>query len=163
MLTAIAIVARNRVIGDGHDQPFKFSEDWRRFKSRTIGHALIMGRRTYDALDALPGRVTIVVSRNPAAVTVTPPNLAVGSIEEAIRAAEALDLGEIFLLGGGQLYELGLPLTDVLDLTEVHRDAVGTVKFPEIDPAVWQEVSREPMGEFDFVRYERQQPLGDST
>ena len=155
MLTAIALVPQNRVIGDGFDQPFKFSLDWQRFKQRTLGHVLIMGRKTYDSVGSLPGRVSIVVSRRPGTVKIEEPNLAVSSFEEALSLAEEFDLGEIFLIGGGQLYEIGLPWVDVLDLTEVPQDGEGTVMFPEIDPTIWEEVSREPHGEFDFVRYER--------
>ena len=155
MLTAIALVPQNRVIGDGFDQPFKFSLDWQRLKQRTLGHVLIMGRKTYDSVGSLPGRVSIVVSRKPSTVKIEEPNLAVSSFEEALSLAEEFDLGEIFLIGGGQLYEIGLPWVDVLDLTEVPQDGDGTVMFPEIDPTIWEEVSREPHGEFDFVRYER--------
>ena len=159
VLTAIAVVARNGVIGDGADQPFKFALDWRRFKRRTLGHALIMGRRTYDSIGALPGRVSIVVSRNPGKVTVEERNSVVGSFDEALTVAKNLDFGEIFLIGGGQMYEIGLPYVDVLDITEVPLDAEGQVKFPQIDPTVWKEVSRESHEEFDFVRYERIVPL----
>lgn len=158
MLTAIAIVARNGIIGDGFDQPFKFAEDWSRFKKRTKGHALIMGRKTFDSIGVLPDRVAIVVSRTPEKIQLEAPNQAVSSFLEAVEAAEKLEMGEIFLLGGGQLYAIGLPYMDVLDITEVHADAEGSVKFPLIDPQIWQEVNREPRGDFDFVRYERRKP-----
>lgn len=160
-LVSIAVVAANRVIGDGNDQPFKFAEDWRRFKSVTMGHPLIMGRKTHEAMGLLPGRFSIIVSRNPAAVAIEtdadgkPRGVAVSSLDEAIQLAEQRDPELAFVIGGGQIYAATMDIVDELDLTEVHAAAAGTVLFPEIDPEIWAEVSREPREEFDFVSYQR--------
>ncbi len=159
-ITAIAVVARNGVIGDGEDQPFKFREDWARFKKVTMGHPMIMGRKTHDAMGLLPGRVSIVVSRNPQRVQFDQApddaarGYAVGSLAEAIELAKTLD-DQIFVIGGGQIYRLAWPILDELDLTEVHAEAEGEVRFPEVDDQQWRETSRDPRGEFDFVRYVR--------
>lgn len=160
-LIAIAVVARNRVIGDGADQPFKFPEDWARFKKVTMGHPMIMGRHTHEAMGLLPGRVSIVLTRRPAAIKFPigddgqPRGHAVASLDEAIELASQLDDELAYVIGGGEIYRLAWPLLDELDITEVHQDASGSVVFPEIDPQLWREVSREPRGEFDFVRHER--------
>lgn len=159
-LIAIAVVARNGVIGDGDDQPFKFPEDWRRFKKVTMGHPMIMGRRTHDAIGLLPGRLSVVVTRHPEQVRFPlgedgePRGYAVDSIRKAIEVASGRD-DVVFVIGGGEIYRQFMPLVDQLDLTEVHAAAVGSVRFPEVSPDEWTEVSREPHGEFDFVRYER--------
>lgn len=160
MLTAIAIVARNGVIGNGRDQPFAFSEDWRRFKARTLGHPLIMGRRTYELIGCLPGRLSIVLSRSPQTLVFpsdeqgTPRGYAVDSLAAALtKAAELAE--DSFVIGGGEIYRLAWEWLDELDLTEVHADAEGSVSFPVIDPGEWVEFEREPRGEFDFVRYRR--------
>ncbi len=157
---AIALVARNGVIGDGTAQPFSFAEDWRRFKRVTLGHPLIMGRRTVEAIGRfLPGRTTIVVTRHPGRVIVPDGADArvAGSLVEALRVAAALD-DVVFVAGGGTIYEQAWPYLTALDLTDVHADAAGDVRFPDVDPGEWEETRREPGPEFDFVGYRRRSP-----
>ncbi|MBK8462117.1 MAG: dihydrofolate reductase [Nigerium sp.] len=156
---AIAIVARNRVLGDGERQPFEFAEDWARYKKVTLGHPMIMGRATHDAIGRwLPGRTTIVVTRTPESVELPDdPRVTahvVGSVEEALELARSLD-DTVYVAGGGQIYHAAWDQLDELDLTEVHADAEGSVLFPAIDPQVWKEDRREPRGAFDFVGYRR--------
>ncbi|GAA2178985.1 dihydrofolate reductase [Brooklawnia cerclae] len=159
-VVAIAVVARNGVIGDGHDQPFKFREDWARFKRVTMGHPLIMGRPTHEAMGLLPGRTSVVLTRHPEGLTFPraedgkPRGYAVSSIEQALEVARGLD-DTVFIAGGGQVYRLAWPHVDELDLTRVHQDAAGDVVFPDVDPGGWLEVAREPHEQFDFVRYQR--------
>lgn len=153
---AIAVVGRNGVIGDGHDQPFKFREDFERFKAVTMGHPIIMGRHTLDAIGSyLPGRTTIVVSRDPEQIELSDresaPSFAVGSVELALELAEALD-DVCFVCGGGQVYRNMWDYLTELDITEVHTEAPGSVTFPDVDPDDWRELCREPRGEFDFTR-----------
>ncbi|MFT8396320.1 dihydrofolate reductase [Propionibacterium sp.] len=159
-LIAIAVVAANGVIGDGRDQPFKFTEDWARFKRTTMGHPMVMGRTTHDAMGLLPGRTSIVVSHDPH--TVKWPDampegsrgIAVSSVESAL--ARALELDDlVFVIGGGQIYKACWPWLTGLDITEVHSEAAGEVMFPVIGDDEWREASREPKGEFDFVSYHR--------
>lgn len=159
-IVAIALVARNRVIGDGQTQPFSFAEDWARFKRVTLGHPLVMGRRTHDAIGRfLPGRTTIVVTRHPATLRIPPDAAArtADSVEGALALAAGLD-DVVFVAGGGTVYAQAWPYLTALDLTEVHADAVGHVRFPDVDPAEWAEVRREPRAGFDFVGYRRRDP-----
>jgi len=158
-LIAIAIVGANGVIGDGAHQPFEIPQDWARFKRVTLGHPLIMGRRTHDAIARwLPGRTTIVVTSRPESVELPDGDrargFAVAGVDAAIELALSLD--EVaYVAGGGTVYRQAWPRLTHLDLTEVHATAPGSVFFPEIDPAEWAEVSREPHDGFDFVGYRR--------
>jgi len=160
-IIAIAIVSANGVIGDGERQPFEFAEDWARYKRVTLGHPMIMGRRTHEAIGRwLPARPTIVVTSRPELVDMPPAGstatgYAVRSVEAALDLARTLDDEEIYVAGGGQVYRAAWDHLTDLDLTEVHAEAEGAVRFPEIDPAQWVEVRREPRGEFDFVGYRR--------
>lgn len=160
-IIAIAIVAANGVIGDGQKQPFEFAEDWARYKRVTLGHPMIMGRKTHEAIGRwLPGRPTIVVTSSPESIELPGPDstatgYAVRSLDEAIEVAGNLDGEEIYIAGGGLIYHQAWDRLTDLDLTEVHADADGAVHLPEIDPAEWVEVRREPHGEFDFVGYRR--------
>lgn len=159
-VVAIAAVLANRVIGADGDQPWSHRDDFARFKQLTRGHVMIMGRRTYDAIGrALPGRHTIVLTRNPAwrahgrgAETVrTAPDLAAAR-ELAGREWPRAGIG---ILGGGEVYRLAMPVTTRLEITEVPLERPGDVTFPRIDPAVWQEVSRQPADGFSWVTYRR--------
>lgn len=159
-VVAIAVVAANGVIGDGNDQPFKFREDWARFKRVTMGHPLVMGRRTHDAMGMLPGRTNVVVSRSPQDV-VWPDDapadsrgVAVSDLGQALGLAGGMD-EQIFVIGGGQIYRAAWDWLTDLDITEVHQDAAGSVSFPEITSEQWRETSREPHELFDFVHYAR--------
>jgi len=162
-ITAIAIVGANGVIGDGERQPFEIAEDWARFKKVTHGHPLIMGRRTHDAIGRwLPGRATIVVTRTPESVLLPEPAeggtataYAVGSLDAALELAAELDDDVVYVAGGGTIYEQAWPRVTDLDLTEVHKEAEGSVHLPPIGPDEWVEVSREPHDGFDFVSYRR--------
>ncbi len=163
-LIAIAIVAANGVVGDGEQQPFKFSEDWQRFKRVTMGHPLIVGRRTHDVMGFLPGRFSIIITRDPSKVEIEvddrgePKGIAVKTLEEAItEAAKRDDLAHV--IGGGEIYKMAWPIVDELDLSEVHMPADGDVKLPQIDPEIWVETSRDPRGAFDFVTYQRRADL----
>lgn len=153
---AIAVVGTNGVIGDGKDQPFKFREDWARFKQVTMGHPIILGRHTHEAIGGyLPGRTTIVVSRDPEQIELSDdenaPSFAVGSVEMALEVAENLD-DVCFVCGGGQVYENTWEMLTELDITEVHDSAEGSVLFPEVDDDEWRLLTREPREGFDFTR-----------
>ena len=158
-IIAIAIVDANGVIGDGERQPFEIAEDWARFKRVTLGHPMIMGRRTHDAIARwLPGRTTIVVTRSPDAVELPTDGRATGyavtSLDAALELARSLDT-VVYIAGGGSIYAAAWPLVTDLDLTEVHQEAEGSVKLPPIEAAEWVEIFREPHDGFDFVSYRR--------
>jgi dihydrofolate reductase len=153
----IAAVASNGVIGARNAMPWHLPADLRHFKATTLGHPVIMGRRTFESIGrALPGRANIVVTRSGA--WAAPGCVTAGSLEAAYAAAGAAE--EVFVIGGGELYRAALPHAERLHITEIHAAFEGDATFPPIDPAQWREAAREVhAGEapfrFDFVRYER--------
>ena len=159
-VVAIAAVARNRVIGAGADIPWHLPGEQARFKRLTLGHALVMGRRTYDSIGRpLPGRRTVVVSRDPDWRPVADPGGLVrlsGDVGEALRLARELVADRaVMVAGGAEIYRAAWGSTTVLELTEVDLEPPGDVLFPPVDPAVWTEVRREPGEGCAFVRYRR--------
>jgi dihydrofolate reductase len=160
MLSMIAAVARNRVIGGDNQLLWHLPEDMRHFRETTRGKPVIMGRKTWESLPdsfrPLPGRHNIVISRNPA-YPATGATLA-GSLEEAIlKAGSGV---EAFVIGGAELYRQALPLASRLYLTEIEQDFEGDAFFPEVMPQDWQETSRQTQQgksspQFSFVVYQR--------
>lgn len=141
-LSLIVAVADNDVIGLGKDIPWRLPEDWRRFKRLTMGHHLLMGRRTYESIGRpLPGRTTVVISRGrpelPAEVTLA------GSLDDAIEIAREAGDEEAFIAGGAEVYRHGLELADRLYLTRVHTSPEGDTHFPAWDRDAWTVTSRE--------------------
>ncbi|MGH8687536.1 MAG: dihydrofolate reductase [Burkholderiales bacterium] len=153
----VAAVSANGVIGANGKLPWQLPEDLRHFKSLTLGHPVIMGRRTWESLaQPLPGRENVVVTR-------TPGYEAPGAhVAASLEGALALCAGEpvAFVIGGSELYAAALPIADGLVLTEIHRAFEGDVRFPEFDRSRWRETQRRPQAgagglAFDFVLYER--------
>jgi len=150
-VTLIAAVGANRAIGRDNGMPWHLPEDLAHFKATTLGHTLVMGRRTYDSIGrTLPGRTTVVVTRQ--AGWSGPGVLVAHSLEQALEMADG---GEVFVAGGGEIYAQALPLADAMVLTELEQSPEAEVFFPEVDPADWREVHREPRDGFSFVTYER--------
>ncbi|HSJ34012.1 MAG TPA: dihydrofolate reductase [Acidimicrobiia bacterium] len=155
-ITMVAAVARNGVIGRDGGLPWHLPEDLRRFKAMTMDHVLVMGRKTFESIGRpLPGRTTIVVTRQPdwsapEGVLVAP------SVETALQQAAALD-DDVFVVGGADIYRQALDRADVLELTEVDADPDGDVHFPAVDRSTWAETSRIVGDGFDFVTYMREQ------
>lgn len=153
----VAAVAANGVIGSKGTIPWRLPEDLRHFKALTLGHPVIMGRRTWESLGkALPGRKNIVVTRNPAYRA--PGATVVGSLEAALALCAGQEIA--FVIGGAELYQAALPVADGLVLTEIHRNYPGDTRFPELDRHQWRETERKPGTaadgpRFDFVLYER--------
>jgi dihydrofolate reductase len=151
-VTLIAAVGRNGVIGADNDMPWHIPDDFAYFKRTTLGHPIVMGRRTFDSIGrVLPGRRTIVVTHQP--------DWAHPGVETAHSLSEALSLAgpadEVFICGGGQIYAEAMPWAHRLLITEVDESPEGDVHFPEIDISDWREVSREPREGFSWVAYER--------
>nr|AIA15653.1 Dihydrofolate reductase [uncultured bacterium]AIA15760.1 Dihydrofolate reductase [uncultured bacterium] len=149
----IAAVARNGVIGTGNDIPWRIPEDWARFKAITMGHVLIMGRRTYDSIGRpLPGRTTVVVTRNQSwhadGVIVA------ADLDEAFARSGELSPERVFVAGGGQIYAAAWDRLDRLEITEVDAEPVGDVRFPTIGPE-WTETARESRNGFAFITFEK--------
>jgi dihydrofolate reductase len=162
-VSLIAALSRNRVIGRDNALPWKLPEDLKRFKALTLGHPVIMGRKTYESILAalgkpLPGRENIVVTRSPDYRA--PGCRVVHSLAQALEAARAAPgSDECCVIGGEEIFRLSLPIADRLELTEIHRGYEGDTWFPPYDPAEWQETAREPRESgglrYDFVTYQR--------
>lgn len=160
-ISLIAAVSENSVIGDGEKLLWHIPEDFKYFKATTMGKPIIMGRRTYDSIGRpLPGRLNIVITRNndwkADGVTTAP------SLEEAIKIAQNQNVNEIFVIGGGQIYAAALPFATSVYLTLVQGVYTGDVRFPDLDPKIWQEVSRKKGTDcdkvgmnYEFVVYEK--------
>ena len=138
-LSLIVAVARNGVIGREGALAWKISDDLKRFKEVTTGHPVIMGRKTFDSIGKpLPNRINIVVSRK---MKDRDGVIVARSISDAIEAAKSaaadLEVGEIFVIGGADLYEKTLPAADRIYLTEVDAVVDGDVRFPTLDEAQW--------------------------
>jgi len=162
-IVLIAAIAENRVIGVDGEMPWHLPADLAHFKRKTMGNPVIMGRRTYESIEAqidgpLPGRTNIVLSRSspdlPAAVQL------VDSTDEALDAATAVcaadaDATRIFVVGGASVYEQFLPTADRLILTEIHESYRGDTRFPAFSADDWVETDREDRDGFSFVEYDR--------
>ena len=153
-LIIIAAISENNVIGSGNEIPWDISEDRKRFKKLTIYHPVIMGRKTLESVlkrlgKPLPDRKNIVLTRQ---------NISregiyiVHSVDEAIN----LCAGEYsYVMGGGKIYRLFLPLVDRMEITRVHKNVDGDVFFPEVNWTEWEEINREYKGEYSFLTYIR--------
>ena len=162
-VSLIAALSRNRVIGKDNALPWKLSDDLKRFKALTLGHPVVMGRKTYESIIAalgrpLPGRENIVVTRSPDYRA--PGCRVVHSLAQALEAARAAPGGdECCVIGGEEIFRSALPVADRLEFTEIDRDFEGDTWFPEYDPGNWQETARETRRtdglSYDFVTYQR--------
>ncbi len=139
-ISIVVAVAENGVIGNAGDLPWRLSGDLQRFKQLTMGHALVMGRKTYESIGRpLPGRVSIVLTKQRdyqpgrAEVRVTL------SLDEALSILPATDMdhNEVFVVGGAEIYRMALPRAARLYRTVVHASPEGDAYFPGIDPEAW--------------------------
>jgi dihydrofolate reductase len=152
-ITLIAAVAENniigRTVGGVSSLPWRLSDDLKRFKRRTLGHAVIMGRTTYESVGApLLGRENIVLTANPA--WSAPGVTRAGSLHDALALATAFEHAhhadaeaEVFVIGGAKVYASALPHATRLDLTLVHANVDGDTRFPEVDWNRWRLVESE--------------------
>jgi dihydrofolate reductase len=165
--------ARNRVIGRDNGLPWKLSSDLQHFKAVTMGRPMIMGRKTFQSIGkALPGRTTIVVTRDPdyKAEEV----LVASSLSSALQLAEPIaardGVGEIIIAGGGDIYAQALPLADRIIATEIELEAEGTTSFPALDSDDWQVTSRTRVArgprddaDYEIVIYDRRMRAASLT
>lgn len=160
ILSAIAAMASNRVIGKNGDLPWRIPEDFKFFKEKTMGHIMLMGRKTFDSLGKpLPGRLHVVLTRQK---DYAPEGAHVfHDIQSALdfcRSQTEKWGNEVFVIGGGDIFRELLPMIDRIYLTEIHKEFEGDAFFPEFDRNEFREISRTPRTEplpFDFVTYER--------
>ncbi|MHB1678208.1 MAG: dihydrofolate reductase [Sulfuriferula sp.] len=160
IISLIAAVSRDGVIGIRNSLPWHLPADLRYFKKLTLGHTIVMGRKTFESVGRpLPGRTNLIISREAyAAPTGTE---VVHSIDSAITFCA--DQNEVFFIGGGEIFQQIMSLAQRLYLTEIDMEiAQGDAWFPEFDKTVWKETQREAQYDeasqcaFDFVIYERQ-------
>lgn len=156
MISIIVAVAENGVIGKDNQLLWRLSDDLKQFKALTSGHAIIMGRKTFDSIGKpLPNRTNIVITRQ-SKVSDDTAVLVADSIERAIEMAKKLKGNdEIFIIGGGNIYEQSLAITDKVYLTEVKTTIDGDTYFPALSEDEWEEISRKPYqknekNEYDF-------------
>ncbi len=158
-ISLLVAMARNHVIGINNTLPWRIPEDLKYFKALTLGHHMIMGRKTFDSIGKpLPGRTTVVVTHNQELQLAG--CVMAHSLEQAIAACG--NDSEIFVVGGAEIFAQSLLLADTLYITEIQQDFAGDAHFPEFDPSEWQEVARkrcnqtEPQPlEYHFVTYRR--------
>lgn len=157
-IALIAALAKNRVIGVHNTLPWRLPEDLQHFKALTMGHHIVMGRKTFESIGrALPGRTTVIISRT--AYSAPADCLVTHSIPDALTACEGDQ--EVFFVGGAQLYEQALPLADRLYLTEIQAEFAGDAWFPEFEPTDWVTFRRDQRHDsgsglsYDFAIYQR--------
>ncbi len=162
-ISIIVAVSENGVIGRDGGLPWHLSADLKRFRQLTMGHTIVMGRRTWESIGrALPGRTMIVVSRQANFHAPVEGIRVANSLENALQIASANGEEEAFVIGGGQLYAEALPRANRLYLTRVHAEVDGDTQFPVFDLSEWRLVSTEPHAadakndySFSFEVYER--------
>ena len=149
----VAAVARNRVIGNGPEIPWRIPGEQAEFKRLTMGHTLVMGRTTYESIGRpLPGRTTIVLTRDRswAAAGV----LVAHSLDDALARADALP-GAVMVVGGAQVYDAALPRATEQVISEVPLTPEGDVRYPDFDRSEWAEASREVFEGYERVHLRR--------
>lgn len=152
-LGLIVAVAKNRAIGREGALPWRIPEDLKHFRRVTTGHAVIMGRKTWDSIGRpLPERRMIVVTRNPDLQLAGAET--VGSVQDAIARARQTDAMPI-VIGGAEIYRAALPRVTKIWLTEVPREVEGDAFFPELPASEWREVARRRGEEAEYVELER--------
>ena len=163
-IALLAAVAANGVIGDRNALPWRLPEDLRHFKALTLGHPVVMGRKTFESIGRpLPGRANIVVtrSRDYQATGCTVVDSVAAALEAAVSDIEAKQSADVvYVIGGADIYRQVLAAANCLELTEIKSEFPGDARFPDIDWGEWQETQRsahisESGLAFDFVTYER--------
>ncbi len=146
-ISLIVAMASNRTIGLNNKMPWHLSADLKRFKTITMGSPILMGRKTFESIGRpLPGRTNIILSRNPAYTQAG--CVVVNDLETAIWTG-CRNSGEIFVIGGCDLYEALLPRAETIYLTEIRREFAGDTFFPELNMEAWVEAEREDVEDAD--------------
>jgi dihydrofolate reductase len=164
IISAIAALSQNRVIGKNNDLPWRLPDDMKFFMETTKGHHVIMGRKNYDSLHdkykPLPNRTNMVITRQE---TFNAPGcIVLHAVEPGLEIAERVGENECFIIGGAEIYKLSMPYTNRLYLTEIQAEVQGDTYFPQFNTKEWREISRKhhPADErhqysFDFVIYDK--------
>ena len=159
MITIIVAASENDVIGNNNNLIWHLSKDLIRFKNLTKGHHVIMGRKTFESMPkALPNRTNVVITRNK---NYTAENITVvDSLENALKVCK--DDPQPFIIGGGEIYRIGLTYAKRIELTRVYHNFEGDTTFPQIDKNLWKEVENIKMFDienhnynFSFITYDK--------
>lgn len=153
IVSLIVAMSENRVIGRDGDMPWRLSADLRRFRNLTMDHTIVMGRRTWESIGRLlPGRKTVIISRNP--------DFSVDGATVAVNLNDALQTvsgeSEVFVIGGGEIYRVALPIANRMYVTRVLAQIEGDTTFPEVDWGQWTRAesevhSADEKNNYDFV------------
>jgi dihydrofolate reductase len=146
IISLIVAVDEKGGIGKKNQLPWHLRSDFQRFKSITMGHHLVMGRKTYETIGIpLPGRTMIIITKNQSYL---PKGcIVVNSIEEAIRVADRNNEKEVFIIGGGEVYKQSIDIANKIYLTAVHADTDADVFFPKIDNSSWKMIWSEEIAQ----------------
>lgn len=158
-LSIIVAVSENNLIGINNDLPWKLSADLKRVKTITMGHHLIMGRKTYESIGRpLPGRTIVIITRNKDYKAEG--CIVVPSLKEAIAVAQ--NDPEPFIFGGGEIFREALPMVNKIYMTRIHQRFEGDTYFPELNEQEWKQVSKNDFSpdeknnySYSFLNYER--------
>lgn len=164
IISLIAALSQNRVIGKNNTLPWHLPDDMKFFMQTTKEHHIIMGRKNYDSIPEkfrpLPNRTNIIVTHQPSFKA--PGCLVVNSLERGLEIARLHGEQELFIIGGSEIYQLGMPYANRLYVTEIHAVIDGDTFFPDVNPKEWKEISRKPhpadgrhLYSFDFVIYDK--------
>jgi dihydrofolate reductase len=159
-ISLIAAIGKNRELGRGNELIFKIPEDMKFFREKTRGHAVIMGRKTYESIGhPLPNRTNIIITRDSSFMIHDSNTKVIHSIEEALEFAKSIEQKEIFIIGGAQIYSLALPFADKLYLTLVNKEVKDADAFfpdySEFKKVLFERKSRDKNYSYTFLDLER--------
>jgi dihydrofolate reductase len=141
MVSIIVATASNNVIGKDNQLIWHLPADLKHFKQLTMGHPILMGRKTYESIGKpLPGRTTVIITRQQDFKA--DGCIITHSVQEAIEKAKEID-EQVYIIGGAEVYKEALPLTDCIELTNIHHSFDGDTYFPEITESDWEVISKE--------------------
>ena len=162
LISIIVAVSENGIIGKDNQLLWRLPDDLKRFKQLTLGHPMIMGRKTFESIGKpLPGRTSIVITRQK---NYQPDGVVIAdSLENALELAKTLETSEAFIIGGGEIYRQAQEIADKLYVTEVHTTIDGDTSFEILDPVAWKESERivhetdeRHKFKYEFVNYIKQ-------
>jgi dihydrofolate reductase len=154
-IALIVAMSENGVIGDKGKIPWHVREDLQRFKRLTMGHPIVMGRKTYESIGKpLPGRTNIVLTQTPNFIA-SSGVLTFANLDAALEHCHEKNHDSAFIIGGSKVFQLALPLADRLFITEVHQHVNGDTRFPDYDRSQWLETARDDRPGYSFVEYLR--------
>ena len=154
-ISIIVAKSLNNVIGKDNQLIWRLSSDMKLFKSKTTGHPIIMGRKTYESMGKpLPNRTSIVITRNKD-FQLPEGHYVVHSLEESIQLCISRKFDQVFIIGGAEIYQQALNICDELLVTEINSLLEGDAFFPEIDPEIWEKLSeihfqKDEKNDYDF-------------